>query len=139
MGINYYLIEDYCPRCGQGGGRLHIGKASVGWCFALRIHPDKEIYDLENWIIRLSNAGGPILDEYNKPVSLGTLVDIITNRSAIRDFDWSGHDLECKSEDDFHEKNDSERGPNGLFRRRIGSFCVRHGRGTWDCIEADFS
>jgi hypothetical protein len=41
--------------------------------------------------------------------------------------------------DTFHRQNDSEPGPKGMLRHRIGSFCVGHGSGTWDLCLGEFS
>jgi hypothetical protein len=40
MGTNYYLVNK------ETDERLHIGKSSGGWCFALRVHHDRHIDSL---------------------------------------------------------------------------------------------
>src|SRR5450631_1105933 len=37
MGTNYYLQLPGCDHCNRAGDRLHIGKSSGGWCFALHV------------------------------------------------------------------------------------------------------
>lgn len=131
MGTNYYLekvTSSECPHCGheKEGDQLHIGKSSGGWTFSLRIHPDLGIYDLDDWMPLFGRY--PIVDGYGKKVSIFLMLEIITNRAwpkDVRDFDY--------------ERNYAEPGPNGLVRSKIGHGCVKHGAGTWDCIDRDFS
>jgi hypothetical protein len=79
MGTNYDWLEA-CPHCGGRleGLRLHIGKSSAGWCFSLRVHPDRGIHSLEDWKKRWE-SGGEIVDEYNRlstvPEMLRTILD----------------------------------------------------------------
>ncbi len=125
MGMNYYLhTKPPCECCKGAYGRLHIGKSSAGWCFALHVIPEEEINDLEDWRVLWSQPWARIEDEYGDPVSADMIEDIITERVT---------------EQHFHQKNHSQLGPNGLLRHAIGNGCVKHGDGTWDCIEGDFS
>lgn len=138
MGTNYYFVADPCPHCGRNGERLHIGKSSGGWCFALHIDQDNGINDLPDWQARWS--AGKIEDEYGHAQTTEEMFDIVTERS-INPEDWNGRKwYGYESELHFHRSNLSERGPRGLLRRRIdGKRCIGHGNGTWDLVVGEFS
>jgi hypothetical protein len=130
MGTNYY--------CKIKGEEKHIGKSSGGWVFALHVYPDEGILNLSDWLPDLSVE--PIEDEYGTPISYDEMVKIITERKWNKPFDGRDWKLgSYKNESDFHQKNYSLRGPNNLLRHRIGSYCIGHGKGTWDCMVGDFS
>lgn len=124
MGTNYYVKEV---------DGLHIGKSSAGWCFALHVYPDNGISDLKDW--EPIFASEPIVDEYGRSVSNGQMMKVITNRTVSPNKNGR---LKIRS-DDFHDRNVSEEGPNGLVRCRVGVSCLSHGSGTWDCVVGDFS
>lgn len=144
MGTNYYLIEpgsEPCPHCGTENAprKRHIGKSSAGWCFSLHVYPEDGINDLDEW---LPLFAGEIRDEY------GTLIDAFEMRKKITqrswqqwgERQWGKHtSFGYLSEADWHEKNNSQRGPNGLARHRLSDHCIKHGAGTWDCIVGEFS
>ncbi len=137
MGTNYYLHKgDGCKHCGAGETVLHIGESSCGWCFSLHVIPEEGLNELEDWAPLFQKFR--IEDEYGTPVSTKDMMEVITNREGVS-FDepesWFGY----ASEADLHLKNNSERGPNGLLRHKIGLFCKSHGTGTWDCILGEFS
>lgn len=142
MGTSYYL------RPGPlGGEELHIGKSSGGWCFSLHVIPEEGLNSLEDWKRRFKrNPFSTVRDEYGRAVSKAEMLSIITERKCDKDWDdewWNysilGRPSPYSSEADFHRKNGSLRGPNGLLRHQIGRFCVGHGEGTWDLIQGDFS
>jgi hypothetical protein len=136
MGTNYYLVTDACPTCGHGK-RQHIGKSSGGWCFSLATHPDDGINDLPDWLARF--ADGEIRNEYGETVSTDEMIGIITRRKwPARSWDgpWQPHYVD---EAEFHQRNHSLRGPDGLARHQLGRHCVKHGEGTWDCMVGVFS
>lgn len=137
MGTNYYVKTNDCKCCGRNDEK-HIGKSSGGWAFALHVYPEDGINNLDDWLKILSANPNSIKDEYEKSISLEELVSIITERK------WEGFPFRLVpfgyfSWRDFHEKNNSEEGPNGLLRHRLGNDCVSHGSGTWDCIVGEFS
>jgi len=143
MGTSYFLkTEDDCKHCGRGPEPLHIGKSSGGWCFALATHPGDSINDLEDWIRLWSQPGACIVDDYENRISPKEMESIIRDRSSDQPFDSDGRQtffsIFYKSEEDFHEKNKSQRGPNNLLRYKVGDFCVKHGEGTWDCMTGYF-
>ena len=140
MGMNYYLhVRPPCECCGRTYERLHIGKSSAGWCFLLHVIPEAGIDDLEDWRVLWSQHGSWVEDEYGGHVSSDMIEGIIINRrgpkTSCQDGRWEGY----ATEQDFHRKNHSQRGPNGLLRHAIGNGCVKHGDGTWDCVVGDFS
>lgn len=131
MGTNFYLRTgggNKCEHCGRSDEiqERHIGKSSAGWCFSLRVYPDDGINDLCDWIGLFHS--GRIFDEYGDEISSQSMMATITERKGLRALPRT-----------FHQENDSEAGPNNLARHRIGRHCVRHGAGTWDCIDGEFS
>lgn len=84
MGTNYYLHkgEQPCQCCGLSSDRdpLHIGKSSYGWCFALRIIPSDEIYDLGDWVKLFKSSPHTIFDEYGEIISLEDFLDVVLKR-----------------------------------------------------------
>ena len=145
LGTNYYSVkrgledldsDTFWERrrnaeLGEGDDILHIGKSSGGWCFALHVIPDKGIHDLPGWVPFLLSADRAIVDEYRDSITYEQLLDIITNRRGRHDVNpWT---------QEMYERNYSEPGPNGLVRHTIGRGCVRHGAGTWDCCEGNYS
>lgn len=126
MGTNFYLKR-------VGKEDLHIGKSSGGWCFALRVYPERGIRDLPDWCMAWSSFFSHIEDEYGQRWTPDAMLEIITkrkwDRKVVPDGGW----------DKFHEDNYSEDGPNGLSRCKIGEYCIGHGSGTWDLYNRDFS
>lgn len=140
MGTNYYLHDNtMCSACGRGHEPRHIGKSSIGWCFSLHVIPEDNINSLDDWMVLLGRQGSRIVDEYGTEIDSAGMIEIITNRKGIKgwdEIDWpyGGY----AHEKDFHERNNSEKGPNGLLRHKIGSHCIGHGDGTWDLIAGEF-
>ena len=121
MGTNYYAVS-----VGQGvssESRIHIGKSSFGWTFALHIHPELRIFQLSDWEAAFQTHD--IYDEYVELISAAKMMDIITNRSFERK-------NQCTHK--YLVDNQAEVGPNGLLRRRLSNHVLYHGEGTWDCI-----
>lgn len=134
MGTNYYLLRDVCGHCLRERDRLHIGKSSVGWCFALHVEPGDAAHpqNLEEWRRAWSMAGAVIRNEYGDSISPAAMDEIVTKRGwepgaepNRKDFDYAG--------------NYAQPGPRGLVRSAIGRYCVGHGDGTWDLIPGEFS
>ena len=129
MGTNYYILDnsEKCNQCGHGEKRIHIGKSSDGWCFALHVFPP-EINDLQDWIEIFKK--NQIIDEYGSNISIENMIETITLRSVEK----------RNLDKDFHRYNFSQDGPNGLVRSiRDPAFCIGHGDGTWDLMVGDFS
>ncbi len=141
MGTNYYLYQKPdCESCGRPHESLHIGKSSGGWCFSLHVIPEKGIHTLEDWQKLWEQPQAIIKNEYGEIVSPKQMLEWITGRQGRAQ--WKGgwsFEPYYSSESEFHERNNSERGPNGLLRHRLGRYCVAHGEGTWDYITGEFS
>jgi hypothetical protein len=137
MGTNFYWSESACPTCGHAEEELHIGKSSGGWCFSLHVIPEKGINSLKDWQERFARTNSRIHDEYGDVLTPAEMTSRITNRFG-RPFEEQTWPM-YRDEADFHAQNDSERGPNGLLRHRIGPYCVGHGDGTYDLIAGVFS
>lgn len=139
MGTNYYAVDPMTKE------RLHIGKSSVGWCFQLRLHPNRGINNLFEWKgFLIHNSFWYIVDGEGNGVSYLDMMSCIEERSGKLNWDlldWNQRrTYDVCSEEEFHRRNDSERGPNGLLRAKIdGVRVVEHGSGTWDCLVNDFS
>lgn len=139
MGTNYYLHEKpACNECHRPFDEpKHIGKSSAGWCFTLHVIPSAGIHDLSDWERLWSQEGAWIADEYGQRIGVREMYDIITKRSRTESWEkapWGYSDWH-----EFHQRNQSEKGPNGLLRHKLGPHCLKHGEGTWDCIPGDFS
>lgn len=129
MGTNYYLVRDVCPTCGPEGERLHIGKSSAGWCFALRVYPERDIDSLEAWKTEWAK-GGVIQDEYRQRLEPWEMLLVIELR-AFQEGHWTTDRL---------AENEAVAGPNGLARHEVdGRHCIGHGAGTWDLMAGEFS
>lgn len=140
MGMNYYLrpsrnvlrwFGNPHPFPSWGNClKLHIGKSSAGWCFALHIHPDLGIHSLGGWKPWFRRHR--IEDETGRRISYKALIDIITDRS------WPTNAGRFTPE--YLARNHATPGPNNLLRHRVdGSFCISNGNGTWDLMLGDFS
>lgn len=154
MGTNFYLEYSGRMPAAFKVPRIHIGKSSAGWCFALHVYPtrlyeselpetiDPRPVNLGQWIGLLestaANASARIVDEYGSTLTVAEMVETITDRAWSRVSDFPNRLYRTEAE--FHRINRSERGPNGLLRHQIGdSHCIAHGDGTWDLIVGDFS
>ncbi len=132
MGTNYYWHEETKPACAHCGKSaeeevLHIGKSSAGWCFSL--HVTDEIKSLDDWKAKFAGPG-KIINEYDEPLTVAQMLEIITERSWPTSSGWTAYE---------YSQNFAEPGPNNLARHRIGDYCVGHGEGTWDLMPGCFS
>jgi hypothetical protein len=138
VGLNYYVELEKCPCCGHTQKRLHLGKMSAGWVFALQVLPEEGLNCLDSWQELIVNTRAAIIDEY------GQVVDWPTLRTQIKTRRWEmpwepGADSRYKSEKEFLQMNQAERGPSNLLRSKIdGIHCVGHDN-MCDLIVGDFS
>lgn len=140
MGTNFYYCKEPtkppCEKCGRPfpDESKHIGKSSVGWCFALHVYPEEGINTLGDWInIWKSKEFGEdcIKNEYDHNIIVDEMIDIITNRS------WDRKEPPSQK---FLDDNYAIEGPNGLLRcKLISNHCIGHGNGTYDLYIGDFS
>lgn len=127
MGTNYYLHMNTCKECGRGQ-ELHIGKSSFGWCFALATHSEPKVQCLDDWLRLFSSPGYEIRNEYG---------DLVGGTDMIRTILCRVYVLVSDRTPAWNEIHQATRGPNGLARHRIDSFCMSHGGGTYDLIHPD--
>ena len=146
MGTNYYLHSPKPSETEPAPDPIHIGKSSGGWCFSLHVMPNEGIHDLKDWETRWNQPGMQIFNEYSDLISAGEMLDIITKRIWAEGVPFSEHfaanlrnEPHYSSEVEFHKRNCSEPGPNGLLRHQVGQHCLKQGEGTWDCIYGEFS
>ena len=137
MGTNYDWKAGICPTCGHAKEERHIGKYSGGWCFALHVYPEEEIYTLASWIKKWAeDPSGVIRNEYEEVISTDEMIDIITERP------WPERNDVALSPEWFRV-NHAEPGPNGLARHVIepgrANGCIGHGEGPWDLLIGEFS
>ena len=146
MGTNYYLTIDVCgpecPKCGHmipNEKKIHIGKASAGWTFALRIHPNSDITSLNDWI-KVMGENPIIHNEYDERVTKEFMLRQITERGnpIAPGFATRETPAGYTSWIQFHARNHSVEGPHGLLRRREDDETT-HGEGTWDYVLGEFS
>ena len=79
MGTNYYARIDTCKECNRAD-EIHIGKSSVGWRFAVRVHEDRYV-DYKSFCEFISSGMKVRLwDEYGKPVIKHEFLEMIKNK-----------------------------------------------------------
>lgn len=129
MSTNYYALGTEHPREDEDG-RLHIGKSSRGWTFALRCYRDEGPASWEDWL-RLLNARHVFVeDEYGDSVSLDDLVETVTMRVA-------GH----RQGPAWYAANKACPGPYNLARREwygLQDVVWPDGNATYDLCFYDF-
>ena len=135
MSSNYYAVVagSPCPHCGHDADakRLHIGKALVGWTFALHVEPDDPDHPASwtEWLVLICRPGVSILNEYGETVTPAEMRARVMNRAPREPAPQS-----------WLDENHAIIGPRGLARRRIdGEHCIGHGEGTWDLVRGEFS
>jgi len=139
MGTNYYVemeIGDACPVCKHRETvteELHIGKSSLGWCFALHSIPEKGLTNLHNWLVYLKDK--IIKDEYGSIHMLDEFKKVVLDRK--REELWDHAPVGYASWPDFHRLNHSENGPCGMIRHKRNA--GHGGEEPWDMCEGEFS
>lgn len=81
MGTNFYAESEPCPHCGKSSDKLHLGKSSGGWKFALRAHKDLGIDSLRALVDYIESKDMRVLDEYGLRYSLAQFVLRVADRS----------------------------------------------------------
>ena len=100
MGTNYYLMlrrRQHCPSCGAQVAseldRLHVGKSSGGWAFALRQDPDLGLWDWSDYR-RLFETFPPgdawFEDEYSEVFNADQVQAVVfrEDRAAPENGEW---------------------------------------------------
>jgi len=138
VGLNYYVELEKCPCCGHAKRRLHLGKMSSGWVFALHVIPEEGLGSLYDWDQFLDKTRAAIIDAGGRAVDWPTLRHQIKTRRW--EMPWEpGADSRYKSEKEFLQMNQAERGPRNLLRSKIdGIHCVGHDD-MCDLLVGDFS
>ena len=131
MGTNVYAEINACPHCGVPEEKLHVGKFSGGWVFALQVYPERGLNNLADWEnFAYQNPKLTLIDEYGEIYSIFRLVDAIQNRK------WSTVNIRGEK---FHKQNNSQDAPNNLVRSKIdGVHCIGH-EPMCDLMLGDFS
>ena len=140
MGTNYYLYQNVCDHCHRSDEPKHIGKSSLGWCFALHVYPKEGILDVADWLRRFSEPNSTIKDQHGDIITSEVMMNVIAERS------WPES---CERDWEWFARNKALPGPHGLARSIVdcdGSTriydttgCIKHGNGTWDCFVGEFS
>lgn len=135
MGTNYYIKEkntNCCPNCGFG--QRHIGKASYGWHFMLRVYPEDGIMTLDDWKNLFYDKDSVIHNEYKDEISPDRMMELIT----LRRLDTNGKHVQAayKNEQHFCERNNCEPGFNNLYRPKK---VFANGDGPFDYFDHEFS
>lgn len=133
MGTNYYMAKgEHLPesdynhplngllRDGTGVcAKIHIGKSSGGWCFALHVMPSHGINNLQDWkkfAARLIEENWRIENEYRDVITPEELWEIVERVG------W--------------KRNDGE----PLMRHEVDNrHCIGHGEGFYDYMIGHFS
>lgn len=141
MGTNYYAYKNICSCCNREEERLHIGKSSMGWCFAIHIIPEEGINTWGDWKEFFKSPDHEIVvkDEYGTKITLEELFTTVEKRrgeprddTPLSDFyaDWEQFDEENNC--DFDEEYN-------LLRHKVGWFCKKNGPGPYDYMDGEFS
>lgn len=128
--MNYYLIEK--RNVSEGGPiRLHIGKSSAGWVFALHVYPDVGLRNWDDWLALIHSGGQvEIEDENGEYMGKPDFVRTVAQRA------WNGAPPTWQ----VLRENHAELGPNNLLRWRVdGERVIGHGEGTYDYHVGEFS
>jgi hypothetical protein len=125
MGVNYYIRPIGEKESDANERRIHIGKSSAGWCFALHVHPKLRIFTLQDWESLFDNH--EIINDYDVIISKDEMLKIIRDRKFH---------LERNLDQEFLKINHAIAGPNGLLRSNDDRVLYQ-GEGTWDCIIGD--
>ena len=138
MSTNYYasIEKDKCAHCGRSDNsqKVHIGKSSSGWCFALHVIPELELISLEAWEKYLRGDDVWITNECDELITVDGMIEIIKERS------WTVDGNEKVHPKKWLKQNHAVPGPHGLARHEIDdTHCIGHGEGTWDLITGEFS
>lgn len=119
MGTNYYYYKrPPCTECGRpfNESRIHIGKNSYGWRFALHIYPEdpEKPQSLDDWKVLFNVENSEIRNEYGKLIPKARLLTLIENKETPSSMDE-------------------------LRYHGIDRFCIGHGSGTYDLVIGDFT
>lgn len=130
MGTNYHIRVE--------GEELHIGKSSVGWAFSLRVHPDRGINSLYDWLPLMLNHSNVITDEYGREITAMEMLETITLRMREHpprfDKDELKQNYAYVGKDNLLHHDQAATAEAGFNNNTS-----RPGEGTWDYCDYDFS
>jgi|ERR1019366_3151677 hypothetical protein len=83
MGTNYYIQTqptNHCDKCGREdpAENIHIGKSSGGWKFSFHTR----FKTFKEWKVFLEANKDQIVDEYDSPISLEDLLEIVEEKQG---------------------------------------------------------
>ena len=131
MGTNYYLLKNVCPHCNHAEEKLHIGKSSAGWYFAL--HVTEDIKSFVEWA-KLFAPPNIIIDEYGDKIEPKEMLSIISARRRREEYRPKMSAIELA------QNNCTIDYKNNLLRHKVdGQRCIGTGDGTWSYITGGFS
>jgi len=135
MGTNYYLLVNPCKSCGVPEARLHIGKRSYGWAFALTIYPNKNINSFGDWLPHFYNEANKIVNEYNDLIQIQEMEAIVTTPNSIAE-----NKISKLKEDITHLEQNSAIFDDDykILRTTRDDYCVGHGDGPYDYFIGGF-
>lgn len=134
MGTNYYAAHKKTDH------KIHIGKKSHGWCFALHVYPSANLNSLGDWERYLQSGYFNIVDECKHYYGIDEFLDIVLDKNGPIRKPAQYPNYFNTSEQEFHRCNSSEPGPNNLVRAKIdGTSCIGHGPGPYSYFVGDFS
>lgn len=82
MGTNYYARINKCESCGRFD-KIHIGKSSIGWRFAVEIHEEyyKSLEELWKFLDKLDVE---LFNEYGERKDIEEFFNLIENKKDGR-------------------------------------------------------
>jgi len=112
MGTNFYWVSlnETCKSCGQvarnNEERYHIGKSSGGWTFGF--HGTDVIRSFKDWCNVFEFEPGYILDEYDKPISVGGFKNLVEAKKDEKHNHAKEYPENCWLDDEGHGFHDAE-------------------------------
>lgn len=112
---------------------IHVGKSSAGWVFLLHIHPDKNIYSLEDYCNIWYDPNIALYNEYDELISPKQLEHTICDR-ALEDDRLTQAEIKqfCKENQCRYDAS------YGLFRYDLDEFTIPTSK-SYDITTKDFS
>lgn len=124
MSTNHYAIIKHAS------DKIHVGKSSASWVYALRVFPDGvnfgpkgriKIRNLEDWMELFLDPRVHVINEYNHRISVFNMIKIIAKRPR-----WERKKRTAGAYEFYDEEV-------GLWRMRPGMYgVIANGPGTWD-------
>lgn len=82
MGTNYYVMVDVCKHCNRGE-RIHLGKSSCGWKFAVDMN--EEYYKtFDEFLNFISREDIEITNEYGEEINYKDLMNTMESACDMK-------------------------------------------------------